>query len=45
MLFSIPLLCKDGNFFRRGKSWEVEALAGTTNPGALSCRAEGAMVR
>ena len=21
---SIPLLCKDGNFFRRGKSWEVE---------------------
>ena len=22
---SLPLLCKDGNFFRRGKSWEVEA--------------------
>ena len=20
----VPLLCKDGNFFRRGKSWEVE---------------------
>ena len=21
---AVPLLCKDGNFFQRGKSWEVE---------------------
>ena len=25
---SVPLLCKDGNFFRRGKSWEVDLAAG-----------------
>ena len=26
-VFTFPLLCKDGNFFRRGKSWEGEAFA------------------
>ena len=25
------LLCKDGNFFRRGKSWEVESICRATS--------------
>ena len=25
--FVLPLLCQDGNFFRRGKSWEVEPVS------------------
>ena len=28
----VPLLCNDGNFFRRGKSWEVDPAARMTLP-------------